>query len=243
MIGASIGAVRLTLVLLAIAFGALACVFAGLLGARAFAWLAMNWHRCVARLLGVRACYRGAALARGALLVSNHISWLDIPLFGGRWPLTFLGNREITRWPVLGWVFKRSGTLFIERGKGAKRAVAEIGAALRRGRSVMLFPEGRTTDGRSVLRFQPRLMQAAIDAAAPLQPAAIRYFDAAGRRVTRHSFAGDATLLASAWRTAVGARITAEITLFEPLHAAGDDAQRQALADQAEAAVRALVEK
>lgn len=234
-----IGALRLLLVMLAIVAGAVVCGFAGVLGRAAFDQVVMRWHRVMLCLFGVRTRHRGAGLARGALLFSNHISWLDISVFGACWPVTFLGNSQIARWPVLGWVIQRSGTLFIKRGTGAKKAISEIGGALTQGRNVVLFPEGKTTDGRSVIRFQPRLAQAAIDAGAPLQPAAVRYFDAGGARVVRHSFAGDITLVHSAWKTVCGPRIIAEITLFTPL-ASGD--QRQELAGRAEQLVRGLVE-
>ena len=233
------GAVRLLLVLLVIALGAVACGFAGVLSRSQFFRLVTLWHKIMLKCLGVGGRYRRAELAGGTLLISNHISWIDIMVFGAHWPVTFLANSEITRWPVLGWVFKRVGTLFIERGTGAKKAITEISAALKQGRNVILFPEGITTDGRSIIRFQPRLMQAAIDADAPLQPAAIRYFDTAGKRVAHQSFAGEITLLQSAWKTVSGPRIIAEVTLFEPL---AHDEKRQVLASRAEDLIRAVVE-
>ena len=236
---AIIGVVRLLLVMLAIAAGAVICGLVGVLGRGAFERLAMGWHRAILNFLGVRTRYTGADLVPGALLLSNHITWLDCMLFGARWPVTFLGTDEIARWPVLGWIIRRSGTLFIERGRGAKKALDEIGGVLQQSRNVILFPEGKTTDGRSVIRFQPRLIQAAIDARAPIQPAAIRYFDDTGARVVRHSFAGDTTLLQSAWKTVYGPRITAEITLFAPLES---DDQRQELAERAAGLVREWVE-
>ena len=234
--------VRLSLVVLVIIAGALVCGFAGVLGRAAFQRTARCWHALNLRFLGVRTRYRGADLAAGALLLSNHISWTDILVFGARWPVVFLGNSEIARWPVLGWIIQRAGTLFIERGKGAKQAIADISGALKGGRNVVLFPEGKTTDGRSILRFQPRLVQAALDAGAPVQPVAVRYLDATGARVVRHSFAGDATLLGSAWNTVSGPAIIAELTLFEPLEPHTHDHDRQALTGRAEQAVRNRVE-
>lgn len=237
--GALVGVWRLLLAALAVAFGVLACGFSGVLGRARFAKLAMRWHHLTARALGVHSRCRGAALADGVLLLSNHISWSDILVLGARWPVTFLGNSEIARWPVLGWVISRAGTLFIERGKGADKAVREIGAALGQRSTIVLFPEGTTTDGRSVIRFQPRLIQAAIDAGAPVQPVALRYFDHAGARVVRHSFAGNIALMHSVWKTVSGPAIIAEITLFEPLP---PEAGRQELANRAESLVRELVE-
>ena len=235
---ALIGVVRLALALLAVVAGAVLCALAGALGCRLFGALAMRWQRLMLGALGVRSRARGT-LAPGALLLSNHISWLDTLLFGARWPVIFLARRDIARWPVLGWGVATAGTLFIERGSGAAQAITDIGAALRRGRNVALFPEGMTTDGRSVIRFQPRLLQAAIDAGAPVQPAAVRYVDAAGRRATHHSFAGDVTFAQSVWRTVSGPPLTADITLFAPLPP-GDE--RQTLANQVEQQVKSWVE-
>lgn len=254
---AIVGAFRLLLILLALLFGLAVCAAAGRDGAGAFAGdsgrarfnrVAMRWNRVMVKLLGVRCRYRGAGIAtvdaapapahgRGALLVSNHISWLDTLVFGARWPVLFLAKSEVAAWPALGWLARRAGTLFIARGHGAEQATRDIGDALRRGRSVVLFAEGRTTDGRGVKRFQPRLLQAALDAGAPVQAAALRYTDRRGRTVTRHSFAVT-TLIRGVWRAVAGPPITAEITLFAPL----PPADRQTLARQAEQSVRTQIQ-
>lgn len=254
---AIVGAFRLLLILLTLLFGLAVCAAAGRDGAGAFAGdsgrarfnrVAMRWNRVMVKLLGVRCRYRGAGIAtvdaapapahgRGALLVSNHISWLDTLVFGARWPVLFLAKSEVAAWPALGWLARRAGTLFIARGHGAEQATRDIGDALRRGRSVVLFAEGRTTDGRGVKRFQPRLLQAALDAGAPVQAAALRYTDRRGRTVTRHSFAVT-TLIRGVWRAVAGPPITAEITLFAPL----PPADRQTLARQAEQSVRTQIQ-
>ncbi len=235
----ALGIMRVALAAVVVALGVVICAVAGAPHQRRFTHLARRWHGLTAAALGVRLRYRGAEFAPGALLLANHVSWFDAVAFGARWPVNFLADSAIARWPVLGWMFRRSGMLFIERGRGGVRAVAQLGACLKKGHAVVLFPEGKTSDGRAVGRFWPRLIQAAIDADAALQPAAIRYFDAAGNRVSRHSFAGDITFLRSLWATVAGPRIIAEITLLEarPPHAA-----RDALAGQAECMVRAVLE-
>lgn len=236
---ALIGASRFLLLLLAIAAGALLCLVGGLLSRRRFAKLARWWSILMLKLLGVAGRYRGAMRVGGALLLSNHISWLDGLVFGARWRVIFLGNHRLANWFVLGWMFKRAGMLFIERGKGAQQALGQLRAALQQGHTVVLFPEGKTTDGKTVLRFQPRLLQAAIAAPAPVQAAALRYLDTAGRRVVHCSFAGDVTLRQSVWRCLTGPKVVAEITLFAPLPPSTD---RQALAQRAHRLVAAVVE-
>lgn len=233
------GALRILLALIAIVAGVVICGFSGVLRRAVFISLVMRWHHVMSRIFGTTRIHRGATLEQGALLVCNHVSWLDILVLGASWRLIFLGNAGILRWPILGWIIKRAGTLFITRGQGAMQATLDICQVLQQGRNVLLFPEGKTTDGLSMMRLQPRLFQAAIDARVPLQPVAIRYFNAAGARVVHHSFAGDTTLLQSVWNTVRGPRICAEITLFAPL-ACSD--HRQELAGQAEQLIRELVE-
>jgi 1-acyl-sn-glycerol-3-phosphate acyltransferase len=171
-------------------------------------------------------------------VLGNHISWLDISLVGGRWNVTFLGKSEIASWPVLGWIVRRAGTLFIERGRGAARAVLDIEAELKGGRSVVLFAEGTTTDGFSVRRFHSRLLQAALETASPVQPMAIRYFDAMGERTRIPSYAGEVTLLQSVWRTVSEPGVVAELTLFDPIP---PEEERHLLARHAEGVVRSRV--
>lgn len=136
-----------------------------------------------------RACFRSAALSLGfrlsieghairgpVLFVSNHISWSDIPILGGIAPLRFLSKSEVREWPAIGWLAAQAGTLFIKRGSGkAGRSREEIAAALARGESVLVFPEGTTTAGITVLPFHSRLLHAAVDAGVPIQPVSIGY--------------------------------------------------------------------
>lgn len=235
-----------------VAFGLLACMFTGALSKSAFAKLRLRWNAAMLAAMRVRVGVDGVSShgvsshsetghgttpAPGALLLANHISWLDPIVLGAKWNLTFLANSGIAKWPLLGWLFRRSGVLFIERGRGAKRALVEISAALRAGRSVAIFPEGRTSEGRSVARFHPRLLQAAIDAGAPIQPLALRYVDAAGARVSRHTYAGR-TFLGSLWAALSGRGFAARLTVFPPL----PPGSRQELARRAEEMVRAAVE-
>ena len=236
------GAAKIFFALLVVAFGMLVCAGKGAMTRAAFSRVKLRWNALIAASLGVRVHVSGESPAEGALLLANHISWLDPIVVGARWRATFLATSEIAAWPALGWLIRKSGVLFIARGRGAQQAGVEIGAALRARRRVVIFPEGRTGDGRSVARFKPRLLQAALDAGAPLQPVALRYRDAAGEVVTRHSFA-DATLLQSVWACVCGPAITAEIRVFPPLSRDEDGEERRHLALRAEEMVRAAVEE
>ena len=128
------------------------------------------------RCLGFRMSTQGTFSNRPVLYVSNHISWSDIPVLGGLVPLRFLSKAEVGRWPVIGWLATQAGTLFIQRGSGkAGQARDEIARTLLNGQSVLVFPEGTTTAGVTVLPFHSRLLHAAADAGVDIQPLSIGY--------------------------------------------------------------------
>ncbi len=229
----------LVLVVLALA-GVLAGSFSGLLSTRTYLKLATVWHFCVTRIVGVDCRFNAEKHKPGALVVCNHVSWLDISVIGSRFPVVFLARSEIARWPILGWIIKKAGTLFIERGKGSRAAVKEIADSLRRNQSVLIFPEGRTTDGSAVTRFQPRLFQSAIDSDAMIQPVAIRYVDKCGQRVDRMSWHGNLSFLASLWRTVCGPGIVASIQVFQSIPAT---CSRDSLGQKAESCVKQWVKQ
>lgn len=129
-----------------------------------------------ARSLGFGMDYSGEVARGPVLFVSNHISWSDIPILGGRTPLRFLSKQEVRSWPIIGWLAAQAGTLFIRRGGGkAARSRQEITRALEGGESVLVFPEGTTSAGIGVLPFHGRLLQAAVDANVNIQPISIAY--------------------------------------------------------------------
>ena len=134
------------------------------------------WHNRLADILGVQVSVAGHRPVTPALLASNHVSWLDIVVLGGLTHTDFLSKHEVRRWPVIGWLAARSGTLFIRRGNGEAAVVsAQIGERLRDEGLLTLFPEGTTTDGRSVRPFFSRLFSAALDTGTDVVPVALRY--------------------------------------------------------------------
>jgi 1-acyl-sn-glycerol-3-phosphate acyltransferase len=134
------------------------------------------WHNRLADVLGVQITVTGYRPHAPALLVSNHVSWLDIVVLGGLTHTDFLSKYEIREWPLIGWLAARSGTLFIRRGHGEAGAISEqIAQRLREKRILTLFPEGTTTDGREVRPFFSRLFGAALDTGTDVVPVALRY--------------------------------------------------------------------
>lgn len=138
--------------------------------------LCQGWMHGLVRLLPLRVRCHGHVPDRTALWLSNHVSWLDIVLIGRLAPLHFLSKAEVARWPVIGWLARGAGTLFIQRGQAGGQSLNEqLGQALQAGRSLAVFPEGTTTSGEQVRTFHGRLLAGAIEAEVPLQPAAISY--------------------------------------------------------------------
>ena len=161
-----------------------------------------RWSKRLLAILNIKLhCYdQPRALPAKCLLVANHVSWLDIFAISALFPATFVAKAEIRRWPFLGKLCERIGTIFIERGtlRGARRANREIAQALHRGmRPVVVYPEGTTTLGGDVKPFRPALLQSAVNTAALIQPLALRYVDIQGKRSEDAAWVGDATLFAS----------------------------------------------
>ena len=128
------------------------------------------------RSLGLKIRVHGVIPETNALTVSNHISWTDIPVLGSLTPVLFLSKAEVRDWPIIGWLAQQAGTLFIKRGGGRARRVRQaISMQLRDGESVLVFPEGTTGEGRTVLPFHGLLLGAAVESRAPIQPVTISY--------------------------------------------------------------------
>ncbi|MET8679314.1 lysophospholipid acyltransferase family protein [Streptomyces sp. NPDC004647] len=203
--------------------------------------LTARWSLAVVAAFGVRVRITGAEagrLAAGALVVVNHVSWLDIPLVAAVRPGRMLAKREVASYPVLGPLAALGRTLFLDRDRlrALPGTVAEMAGALRAGSTVVAFPEGSTWCGRQHGRFRHAVFQAAIDASAPVQPVAVRYRLRAAEPTAVAAFVGEDTLFASLRRVAAARGLVAEVALL-PRIPAGTYADRRALARAAQAAV------
>ena len=173
------------------------------------------------------------------LWLANHVSWVDIAGVGALRPLSFLVKSEVGAWPLAGWLARQAGTLFIRRGAGEALDLGrQLAEQLQQDCHVALFPEGTSSDGRAVLRFHPRLLAAAVDSGAALQPVAIRY-RRGGQRDPLAPFIGDDELPAHLLRLFAAERATVEVTLLEPIASTG--LSRSELARRAHAAIAGVV--
>jgi 1-acyl-sn-glycerol-3-phosphate acyltransferase len=185
------------------------------------------WALQLLALWGIHLKVRGQAVSSGpALIVANHISWLDISVIHAARHCRFVSKSDIRDWPLVGTLATGAGTLYIERNsrKDALRMVKDMADAMKNGDVVAVFPEGTTSDGRDLLPFHANLIQSAIQAGAPVQPMSIQFVD---DRTGEPSFApcyiGDDTLLGSIWRTLTAPRITAVVHFGELQLAQGRD--------------------
>ena len=158
--------------------------------------LKQRWSRQLLEILGVRLDAHLAGVAPGSLIVANHISWLDIYALNSARPMAFVAKSEVRSWPLIGWLAKNSDTVFLNRGcrRETKAVNSQINALLRLKKDVAIFPEGTTTDGTHLLNFHGALLQPAVDAERPVQPVALSYHDADGRRSLAPAYAGETTL-------------------------------------------------
>jgi len=135
------------------------------------------WMRRGTRIIGMRIIQYGQPLQTHALLVCNHISFLDIVTISSVLPARFLSKHSVRYWPFIGYLSAISGSLFIERGKRRQlqRSLEALRQALSLARPVLVFPEGTTSVGKEVLPFHSGLFQAAIDSQVPVQALTLHY--------------------------------------------------------------------
>ncbi|MDO4936800.1 MAG: lysophospholipid acyltransferase family protein [Sutterellaceae bacterium] len=158
----------------------------------------------------------------GRLILSNHISFLDIFALDSVLPSGFVAKAEIAKWPVFGVIAKHVGTIFIERGN--KRALIGIGQgmqqALKDGKNLLMFPEGTTSDGTKLLKLHANLMEAAVRTQADVVPVVLQY-KSGGEIAVKAAYVGDTGLFECLWHVVTLPDLTVEITILAPRK--GDD--------------------
>ncbi|MFC3110974.1 lysophospholipid acyltransferase family protein [Undibacterium arcticum] len=202
-------------------------------------WRIRRWSQQLLKICGVRVevNQRDATLVPGAVVVANHISWLDIFVINAMQPCRFVAKSDIRDWPVVGWLCDKAGTIFIARGnrRDVSRIFKGLVASIHAGERVAFFPEGTTAAQGTLLPFHANLFEAAIDAEVPIQPYALRYLDAAGRHHSAVEFIGDMSFAQSMIAILKARNISAHLKLLPSIDVNG--AHRRALAADARQAV------
>ena len=196
------------------------------------------WSSEMLGLIAIKLIVKGQPASNGPmLLVANHISWLDITSLHAARFCRFVSKADIKKWPVIGTLATGVGTLFIAREsrRDAMRVVHHMTERLRAGDVIGIFPEGTTSDGRSLLPFHANLFEAAIAAGAPVQPVALDFIDhITGQRSFAPCYVGDDTLYGSLWRTLCTSNIAVVMIFGEPQTADGRNRREWAAALKSE---------
>jgi 1-acyl-sn-glycerol-3-phosphate acyltransferase len=228
------------------------------LKSRAARKLPVAYHRFICFLLGVRVDWEGILSDKRPLLIAaNHVSWLDISVFGSIAPLSFIAKSEVAGWPVFGWLAKLQRTVFVDRNRRAHtgRVNNVIAGRLADGDVMVLFAEGTSSDGNCVLPFRSALLGAAHDLADDdleddvtpaiyVQPVALVYTHLNGLPMGHQhrpvvAWHGDIELAPHIWRLLKSGSIDVTVAFGEPIPLARVT-ERKAVAMNAENAVRGM---
>jgi 1-acyl-sn-glycerol-3-phosphate acyltransferase len=135
------------------------------------------WARACCQVIGMRIEARGGAPAPPFLLVANHLGYVDILLLAAHARGIFVARGDLAHWPILGWLTRQAGTLYLDRAnpRDIPRVVQQADRALHAGVGVFLFPEGTSSDGSDVLPFKPSLLESSARLAMPVSHASLAY--------------------------------------------------------------------
>lgn len=194
-------------------------------------------------ILGIGYSTRGTLMAAPGAVVANHSSWLDIFALNARKRIYFVSKSEVAGWPVIGWLARATGTVFISRDvRDAKAQTQAFEDRLHAGHKLLFFPEGTSTDGQRVLRFKSTLFAAflaePLRAEMSIQPVTVRYRAPEGAHEWFYGWWGDMSFAPHVLRVLAARRQGAVNVVYRPPLRVADFADRKALAQACEAAVR-----
>ena len=200
-------------------------------------WLQRHSRRAL-RIFRLRPVTGGPAPGRG-LLVSNHLSYLDVLVISAVTPAVFVAKRDVKFWPVVGLLAQLAGTVFVDRRRRAAvgRVNDQIGDSLEQGGLVVLFPEGTSSNGETVLPFKTSLLEPAAQSRHPLSVCSIQYALDDGDDGAEVSYWGDHTFFTHLLNL-LGKRAVHAVVRFSPVQPAGLD--RKELARQLRSEILAL---
>ncbi|MCA3554358.1 1-acyl-sn-glycerol-3-phosphate acyltransferase [Aestuariivirga sp.] len=207
--------------------------------------LPLHYHRLVCRMLGVRVEVVGRLPEQGPLLVAaNHVSWLDIVVLSAVAPVSFIAKKEVAGWPFFGSLARLQRTVFVNRDRRHATGGArdEMRERLKAGDILVLFAEGTSGDGRSVLPFKSSFFGAAEIPGVVVQPVTLAYCGHRNLPMNRrllpsYAWYGDMELIPHLLGAVSSGPIEVKIICHKPLSPSGE-LNRKALARHAEEEVR-----
>ncbi|MFV0245275.1 MAG: lysophospholipid acyltransferase family protein [Qingshengfaniella sp.] len=192
-------------------------------------------------LTGVSLRVRGQPMVEAGIVVANHSTWFDIFALNARQRVYFVAKQEVAGWAGIGLLAKVTGTLFISRDRGQTlRQKAAFEARLGAGQRLLFFPEGTSSDGQRVLRFNPTLFAAAMaEGGLSVQPVTVIYTAPEGQDPRFYAWWGTAELAPHLLHILAAPRQGQVEVIYHPPRPIADFADRKALAVWAEETVRA----
>lgn len=208
------------------------------------------WHSGLTWIFGLKTNIKGTPLqGEGVLYVSNHLSYLDIPVIGKRLTCYFVAKKEVASWPFFGLLARTQKTLFIKRStSGLKEAGQKIKSHLDKAENLVVFPEGTSSDGKMVLPFKSSLFNFSLQEGAliKIQPFTIRLVHVDGNDPDQDSYRdlyawyGDMELLPHLWAFSCSKGAEIELVFHPPMDIA-QFPDRKSLAQKAEQEVRSAL--
>lgn len=199
-----------------------------------------RWAAKVLAILKVRVRYEEPQPTQcPALVVANHLSWLDVLVLQSLQPGVFVAKSEVRHWPGIGTMAQACATIFVERSsrQSARTMVDDMLKAIEQGYSVFAFPEGTSSDGSNVGQFHANVFEAAIQAHVHVQPVSLRYVHAhSNLGCDTALFTGDTTLVASLRKVMASSSIQATVQFGRFILPQGQT--RKSLARQAHQSIR-----
>jgi 1-acyl-sn-glycerol-3-phosphate acyltransferase len=186
--------------------------------------LKIHWLKTFSGIMNLVIVQEGELPQPGTFLVSNHISWLDIIVIGQYLPAYFVAKSDILSWPIIGYLSKQGGTVFIRRGdkKHIKATTEKMVWILKQNNNIIAFPEGTTTDGNNVLSFHASLFQPALLTKSVIQPVALQYQGLAKQQAP---FIGDDDFLPHLIKMLSLDKIEVYVSFLSVIKSVGNDRQ------------------
>jgi 1-acyl-sn-glycerol-3-phosphate acyltransferase len=197
--------------------------------------MVQSWCIRLLRILKVKVMIHGDSTVlfgpKPYLLVANHISWLDIHIINSIRPVIFVAKADVSKWPIFGYLASMLGTIFLKREKlsDIKRVIQLMREKLSNQEVVAIFPEGTSSDGKSVLPFKSNLFEAAHQAQVDVLPITIQYTEN-DQYSDRAAFIGDMELIDSIKNILKANKLVVHIHISDKLPA---HLTRQEMASQA----------
>jgi 1-acyl-sn-glycerol-3-phosphate acyltransferase len=185
--------------------------------------LPLVYHRLLCRILGLSLKVDGKVVGPG-LIVSNHMSWLDIIVLSAVHPVSFVAKKEVGTWLFFGALARLQRTIFVdrERRRATLDSTGQIRARLKAGDTLVLFPEGTSSHGRRLKPFKSSFVAAVEGGAIPLIPLSLSYLSQHGLPLTSRqrphvAWYGDMELLPHLWAILRGGPIDVRVNICPPL--------------------------